>query len=65
MVALGNRRTRRSVVRALARRGLAALDYMLVLCVVLPLTTLLMHLAKRIIPSVYEMMSILISWPFG
>ena len=52
-------------MRAAARRGLAALDYILVLCIIFPLATLVMYYGPRIMRLAYEMMSILISWPFG
>jgi hypothetical protein len=46
------------------RRGAAALDYALVLGTVLPLLALTMWEAPKIMSLVYEMDSLLISWPF-
>ena len=46
------------------RRGLAALDYMLVMGIVLPLALVVFYFAPRIISLVYEMTCVLVSWPF-
>jgi hypothetical protein len=46
------------------RRGAAALDYALVLGVVLPLLAITMYEAPKIMSLAYEMDSLLISWPF-
>ncbi len=46
------------------RRGAAALDYVLVMGVVLPLAALLFLVAPRMMNLVYEMTCVLISWPF-
>ena len=46
------------------RRGAAALDYILVLGVVLPMVLVIMRVAPRIIRSAYDMVCVLISWPF-
>ncbi len=46
------------------RAGLAALDYVLVLGVVLPLVTFIMWAGPRIIRLGYEMVSVLVAWPF-
>ena len=54
-------RTRRSRQK---RRGEAALDYVLVLGVVLPMIAFTLRLAPRVIGSVYEMTCTLVSWPF-
>lgn len=45
-------------------RGAATLDYVLVLAVVLPLIGFVLRVAPRIMNLVYEMTSVLISWPF-
>jgi hypothetical protein len=59
------RATRRwSTSRVKARRGAAALDYVLVLGVVLPLVAFIMGVAPRMIERVYEMVCLLISWPW-
>jgi hypothetical protein len=46
------------------RRGAATLDYVLVLAVVLPMIAFVLRIAPRIMGLVYEMTSVLISWPF-
>jgi hypothetical protein len=46
------------------RRGAATLDYVLVLCVVLPLIAFILRVAPRMMNLVYEMTSVLVSWPF-
>jgi hypothetical protein len=46
------------------RAGVAALDYVLVLVVILPMLGFTMWAAPRIMSLVYEMDSVLISWPF-
>lgn len=50
--------------RAAGRRGVATLDYVLVLGVVLPLVAVFVVFAPRGMGAVYEMMCGLISWPF-
>ena len=57
-------RRRARCVKA-GRRGAAALDYILVLLVVMPLILFILRIAPRIMNLVYEMTSVLISWPFG
>jgi len=46
------------------RQGVATLDYVLLICVVLPLAGFVMRAAPRIMNLVYEMTCVLISWPF-
>jgi len=46
------------------RRGAAALDYILVLCVVLPMVAFIMTVGPQIMWLTYEMLSTLITWPF-
>jgi hypothetical protein len=48
----------------LRRNGAATLDYILVIGVVLPLAAICLPLGKRIIQLVYEMVCVLIAWPF-
>ena len=55
----GPRRGRRR-----ARTGAATLDYVLVLAIVLPLVGFVLRVAPRIMNLVYEMTSVLVSWPF-
>ena len=47
-----------------ARRGAATLDYVLVLGVILPLVVFIMGIAPRIIRLAYEMVCVLVSWPY-
>ncbi len=46
------------------RRGAASLDYILVLCVVLPMVAFMMTAGREILWLTYEMLSTLITWPF-
>ena len=46
------------------RRGAASLDYILVLGVLLPLITFIMWIGPRTIRLAYEMVCVLVSWPF-
>jgi hypothetical protein len=50
--------------RLRARRGVAVLDYVLVLGVILPLVAFVMWVAPRIMNLVYQMLSLFVSWPF-
>lgn len=47
------------------RRGAATLDYVLVLCVVLPLAALMFWVGPRVMNLVYEMTTVLLGWPFA
>lgn len=51
-------------LRTRRRAGAAALDYVLVLGVILPLVVFVMWAGPRIIRLAYEMISVLVSWPF-
>ncbi len=53
---------RRSAARR--RRGVAAVDYVLTMGIILPLAVFLFWVAPSIMNLVYEMTSVLISWPF-
>jgi hypothetical protein len=46
------------------RRGVASLDYVLVLGVVLPLVVFIMYAGPRMMRLAYEMLCVLVSWPF-
>ena len=46
------------------RRGAASLDYVLLLGVILPLVTFLMTVAPQIIRLAYEMVRIVVAWPW-
>jgi hypothetical protein len=52
-------------LRAAARRGaVSSLDYVLVLGVILPLVAVVLTIAPQMIGSAFEMVCVLISWPF-
>lgn len=46
------------------RAGVATLDYVLVLGVILPLAAIVIPLGIRVIRLVYEMTCVFIAWPF-
>jgi hypothetical protein len=46
------------------RSGLSSLDYILVLGVILPLAAFIITAGKRMIQLVYEMIVVLMAWPF-
>lgn len=46
------------------RAGQASLDYVLVLGVALPLAVFLLTIGPRIIRLAYEMICVMVSWPF-
>jgi hypothetical protein len=46
------------------RAGVASLDYVLVLGVVLPMVVFIARVGPRIIRAAYEMVCVLLSWPF-
>lgn len=46
------------------RRGLSTLDYVLVLGVVMPLAGIVVPTGIRIIRAAYEMVVVMIAWPF-
>ena len=50
--------------RARRRRGVASIDYVLVLGVILPLMAFIMMIGPRTIRLAYEMVCVLVSWPF-
>ena len=54
----------RRLVRGRGRRGLASLDYILILCIICPLATFVLWAAPRMMNLVYEMLCVLVSWPF-
>ena len=47
------------------RRGVATLDYVLVICVVLPLAAFMFWAGPRMMNLVYEMTTVLLGWPFA
>jgi hypothetical protein len=58
------RARRRILAIGALRRGVAALDYVLVLGVVLPLVVFIMGVAPRMMERVYELVCLLVSWPW-
>lgn len=46
------------------RVGAAAVDYVLILAVVLPMVTFLMWAGPRMIRLAYDLTCLLVSWPF-
>jgi hypothetical protein len=46
------------------RRGSAAIDYFLVVGVVLPLAALVMWYGPRAMRAVYDLSTVVIAWPF-
>jgi hypothetical protein len=55
---------RKNRFRGLQRGGAATLDYVLVLCVVLPMIAFVLGVGPRLIRMAYEMICVLIAWPF-
>jgi len=56
-------RLRATGVTPVPRTGVATVDYVLVLGVVLPLAAFIMWIGPRIIRLAYEMVCVLVSWP--
>ena len=46
------------------RAGVASLDYVLVLGVMLPMVAVILRIAPQIMNLAYEMICVLVSWPF-
>jgi hypothetical protein len=46
------------------RRGSAAIDYVLVIGVVLPLAALVLWYGPRAMRAVYDLSTVVIAWPF-
>ena len=46
------------------RAGVSTVDYILILCIVFPLVAFIVPAGKRMIELVYEMICVLIAWPF-
>ena len=46
------------------RGGVSTLDYILVIGIILPLAAFVVPAGRRIIALVYEMITVLIAWPF-
>ena len=56
-----NRLCRRKGVR---RAGVSTLDYVLILGVILPMVAFMMTHGRAVIGVVYQMLCVLVSWPF-
>ena len=46
------------------RRGSATIDYFLLICVVLPLAAFIISIAPRAMRSVYDLLTVMVAWPF-
>lgn len=46
------------------RRGAATLDYILVLCFILPVSAFVIGMGGKIMQLVYEMLAVFLAWPF-
>jgi len=46
------------------RKGAASLDYVLILAVLLPLVALSIAMSKLVMGLAYEVLCVLVSWPF-
>jgi hypothetical protein len=58
------RRSNQPRTKLAPRRGLATLDYVLLLGVILPLAAFLFRVGPMIIRLAYEMVCVTVSWPF-
>lgn len=54
----------KKTIRGACRRGLATLDYVIILAFILPLVAFMMRLGPQIIRLAYDMVGVLVSWPF-
>jgi hypothetical protein len=50
--------------KATNRRGAASLDYVLIICIVLPLAGIVFGIVPRMIDLTYHWASALVAWPF-
>lgn len=57
-------RRRTESAKAQRRRGISTLDYVLVIAVALPMITFIISRGMRMIQLAYEMICVLIAWPF-
>ena len=46
------------------RAGAASLDYVLILCIVLPLAAVIMGIVRPLIDLAYHWTQVLVAWPF-
>jgi hypothetical protein len=61
---MGIWKKRKTPMRKRCRVGVATIDYVLVLGVIFPLGTVMLYYGPRIMRLAYEMISVLVSWPF-
>ena len=64
MRAVRRQRAHGGQTRPNRRAGASTLDYVLVLCVVLPLAAIVIPVGMRIISRVYDIIAVTVSWPF-
>jgi hypothetical protein len=57
---------KRGTYRAAHRRrvGSASIDYFLLLGTVLPLAAFMMQIAPRMMRAVYDLLTVIVAWPF-
>jgi hypothetical protein len=46
------------------RRGSATIDYFLLIAITLPLAAFILRIAPRAIQSVYDLLTVVVAWPF-
>jgi hypothetical protein len=46
------------------RRGSSTIDYFLIICIVLPLAAFILRIAPRAMHSVYDLLTVVVAWPF-
>jgi hypothetical protein len=61
---MGTWKKGKTPMRKCRRAGVATIDYVLVLGVIFPLGTVMLYYGPRIMRLAYEMISVLVSWPF-
>ncbi len=61
---MGIWKKRETPTRNRCRVGVATIDYVLVLGVIFPLGAVMLYYGPRIMRLAYEMISVLVSWPF-
>jgi hypothetical protein len=46
------------------RRGSATIDYFLIVAILFPLAALVLHFGPRAMHAVYDMLTVVVAWPF-
>jgi hypothetical protein len=46
------------------RRGSATIDYFLLIGIILPLAAFILRIAPRAMQSVYDLLTVVVAWPF-